>query len=205
MDLTRRGLLGRAAAATGVLLGGSLVGPRLVFAGAAGEAVFELRVPRGGGPVEARRTFELIGIEGAQDGTEVRARGLDGRWSEWLPVHSGADHGPDAARGSSAGPDAARGSARGASAGSGARAAVGSEPGASARSAAGASRGSTLSDPVWTGPGRAFQARPKRPLGGARVILVDGGRGATASARTYVDAQLPAAAGQPKVIARSSW
>ena len=34
-DLTRRGLLGRAAAASGALLGASLLGPRLAFADAA--------------------------------------------------------------------------------------------------------------------------------------------------------------------------
>src|SRR3954466_3912779 len=152
MDLTRRGLLGRAAAATGILLGGSLLGPRVVFAGAAGEAVFELRVPRGGGPVDTRRIFELIGIEGAQEGTEVRARGLDGRWSEWLPVHAGDDHAPDAIR---------------ASGGSGA--------GASGGAGGGASGGSGLSDPVWTGPARAFELRSTRSLAGARVVLVDPG------------------------------
>jgi hypothetical protein len=156
MELTRRGLIARGAAATGALLGGSLVGPRLVFAGDAGEAVFEARVPRRGGPVVTQRTFELIGVEGARAGTEVRARGLDGRWSEWLPVQHGHE-------------------------------------------------GSRMSDPVWTGPARAFEIRSRRSPAGARVLLVDSGHGATASAKSYVDAQLPAAAGQPKIIARSSW
>jgi len=72
VDLTRRGLIGRAAAATGALLGGSLLAPRLVFAGDAGEAVFQMRVPRGGGPAVTQRTFELLGVEGAGAGTEVR-------------------------------------------------------------------------------------------------------------------------------------
>jgi hypothetical protein len=36
-------------------------------------------------------------------------------------------------------------------------------------------------------------------------VLVDSGHGARASALHYVDAQLPAAAGQPRIIARSSW
>lgn len=167
VDLTRRGLIGRAAAATGVLLGGSLLGPRLVFAGEAGETVFEMRVPRGGSPVATPRTFELIGVDGAGHGTEVRVRGLDGRWSEWLPVHAGHEHGPDAVRG-------------------------------------GAS-GARMSDPVWTGPARAFEIRSRRSLAGTRVLLVDSGHGASASARRYVDAQLPAGAGQPPIIARSSW
>ena len=157
MDLTRRGLIGRAAAASGALLGGSLLAPRVVFAGERGEAVFELPAPRSGGPVETRRRFELVGLRGGGRDAEVRARGLDGRWSEWLPLHAGHD-------------------------------------------------GSALSDPVWTGPAQAFELRSRRSLHGARVVLVDSGAGAHASAaRRYVDAELPAAAGQPKIIARSSW
>jgi hypothetical protein len=168
MDLTRRGLIARGAAAAGALMSGSLLAPRVVFAGGDGEAVFEMRVPRSAGAVVTQRTFELLGVEGAGPGTEVRARGLDRRWSEWLPLHAGHDHGPDATRGS----------------GGGSR---------------------RMSDPVWTGPARAFEIRSRHSLAGARVLLVDPGHGATASAKRYVDAQLPAAAGQPKIIARSSW
>ena len=158
MDLTRRGLIGRAAAASGALLGGALLAPRVVFAGDLGEAVFEMKVPRSRGPVEARRTFELFALEAPSHhaSIDVRARGIDGRWTEWLPLHPGHDE-------------------------------------------------SALSDPVWTGPANAFELRSARLLHGARVLLVDGGRGATMSAERYVDAGLPAAAGQPKVIARSSW
>src|SRR4051812_9500776 len=112
MDLTRRRLIARGAAAAGALLGGSLLAPRLVFAGEAGEAVFEVRVPRRDGPVPTQRTFELLGVEGAAAGTEVRTRGLDGRWSDWLPLHSGHE-------------------------------------------------GTRMSDPVWTGPARAFELRSK--------------------------------------------
>jgi hypothetical protein len=156
VDLTRRGLIARAAAASGALLGGSLLTPRTVFAGTDGETVFELPVPRSGGPVEVGRTFELMGIRGRPTGVEVRARGLDGRWSEWLPLQKGHADGH-------------------------------------------------LSDPVWTGPADAFELRSRRPLHGARVLLVDAGRPARASALRFVDAQLPAAAGQPPIIARSSW
>ena len=155
-DLTRRSLLGRAAAASGVLMAGALVAPRVVFAGDDGEAVFEVRVPRDGGIVETRRPFELLGIGGAGGHAEVRARGLDGRWGEWLALHKGHE-------------------------------------------------GSKLSDPVWTGPANAFQVRSKHPFRGAHAVLVDSGGGARASAVRYVDAQLPAAAGQPSIIARSSW
>ena len=176
MDLTRRGLLGRAVAASGALLGGSLLQPGLSFAGDDGEAVFEVAAPPSSQPVELQRTFELIGLRGAGDArVEVRARGLDGRWTEWLPVHAGHDHGPDRRRaGSDAGPD---------DAGSGA-----------------------LSDPVWTGPARAFALRSNRSLRGARVVLVDGGRRAAAAASPrYVETGLRAGPGQPKVIARSVW
>jgi hypothetical protein len=143
-----------------------------VFAGDAGEAVFEMRVPRAGGPVETRRTFELLGVRarGNDADIEARVRGLDGRWSDWLPVHPGGDHAPDS------------------------RASVGAASGTGA-----------LSDPVWTGPARAFELRAKRPLRDARIVLVDGGNLATAAATRYIDTKLPAAAGQPKVIARSSW
>jgi N-acetylmuramoyl-L-alanine amidase len=154
MDLTRRGLIGRAAAATGALVGGSLIAPRVVFAGGDGEAVFQMRAPRGGGPVETGRAFELLGLRGAAADAHVRARGLDGRWSEWLPVHPGHDE-------------------------------------------------SDLTDPVWLGPSKAFEIRAAN--GPVDVLLVDAGHGASASARRYVDAGLPAAAGQPKIIARSSW
>ena len=153
LDLTRRGLIGRAAAATGALIGGSLIAPRAVFAGGDGEAVFELRAPRGSGPIETTRTFELLGVRGEPADAHVRACGLDGRWSEWLPLDPGHD-------------------------------------------------GSRLTDPVWVGPSRAFQVRARRSVD---VVLVDPGHGASASARRYVDAALPAAAGQPPIIARSSW
>src|SRR3954453_13913865 len=96
MDLTRRGLLGRAAAIAG---GAALARPAAVFAGPAGEAVFEMRLPRDGtAPITAARRFELLGIEwsgGGDPGIEVRVHGDDGRWSDWLaaPLHHG--HAPD--------------------------------------------------------------------------------------------------------------
>jgi hypothetical protein len=63
-----------------------------------------------------------------------------------------------------------------------------------------------LSDPVWTGPAQTFEVRADRPLGGARVVLVDSGAPARASAAArYLDAGLPAAAGQPLIVARSTW
>src|SRR3954452_23994256 len=158
MDLTRRGLLGRAAAASGALVAGSLLTPRPVFAGADGESVFEVRVPRGGGPVEVPRAFELLGVrtDGDTPHVDARARGLDGRWSEWLPLHAGHDN-------------------------------------------------STLSDPVWTGPARAFELRSKHALGGARVVLVGSGVAATASRKEFVNVGLDAGPGEPDVIARSFW
>lgn len=175
MDLTRRGLLARAAAASGALIAGRALEPGVVLAGPGGEAVFQLALPRGAGsgggwhsgPVTAPRGFELLGVEAGSRGghpeIEVRARSANGRWSEWLPAHAGHGHGPDADAG-------------------------------------------TLSDPVWTGPAQVFEVRARRPLAGARVVLVSSGAPATAAAaKQYVDAGLQAAAGQPKIIARSSW
>jgi len=173
-DLTRRGLIRRATAVSGALLGIRAVLPGLVFAGDDGEAVFQMRLPRGrmhagawlSGPVEAPRGFELLGVEAGGARVEARVLGADGRWSDWLEAPAADGHGPDAAR---------------------------ADPGA-------------LTDPVWTGPARVFEVRASRALHGARVVLVDGGAPATASAaKRFVDARLPAGAGQPSVIARSSW
>jgi N-acetylmuramoyl-L-alanine amidase-like protein len=173
-DLTRRGLIRRATAVSGALLGIRAALPGLVFAGDDGEAVFQMRLPRGrmhagawsSGPVEAPRGFELLGVEAGDSGAEVRVLGADGRWSDWLEAPAADGHGPDAAR-------------------------------------AGAS---VLTDPVWTGPARVFEVRAARPLRGARVVLVDSGSPATAAAaKRFVDAGLPAGAGQPAIIARSSW
>src|SRR6478672_1977075 len=83
MDLTRRGLLGRAAAASGALL----LAPQVVYAGQSGEAVFEGRLPASG-RLSTKRTFEMVGIA-TDTGAQLRARGVDGRWSEWLDLHPG--------------------------------------------------------------------------------------------------------------------
>ena len=56
MDLTRRGLIARGAAAACALMGGSLLAPRMVFAGESGEAVAAMRLPRSG-RLETRRAF----------------------------------------------------------------------------------------------------------------------------------------------------
>lgn len=139
-------------------MGGSLLRPGMVYAGPDGEAVFETRVPAGsaiGGAWESavmvpRRQFELIGIgpgeHAGHRAIEVRARSLDGRWSDWLALaHASA----------------------------------------------------------WVGPSRALQVRAPRSLRGARLVLVDPGRPAVASSRQrHVDSGL---AGQPPIIARSSW
>src|SRR5436190_4994651 len=196
MDLTRRALIGRAAAASGALLGGRALMPGLVFAGEDGEAVFEVRVPRFGrfadgwrktpdgwcsGPIRASRAFELLGVEqiGSEAAIEVRAFGADGRWTEWLDARPAHGHGPDGSDGPDR-PDRLRGTATG--------------------------RRRALTDPVWTGRSRAFEMRAQRPLPGARVLLVDSGAPATAAAaKRFVDAGLPAGAGQPPIIARSTW
>jgi hypothetical protein len=95
-DLTRRGLIRSAAAGAGALAGGSLLAPRTVFAGESGEAVFRVKVPGSGRVIATKRPFDLIGIEGVPgSGAQVRARGLDGRWSDWLEVTAAHGHGPD--------------------------------------------------------------------------------------------------------------
>jgi hypothetical protein len=104
MDLTRRGLIGRA-----ILGGGALLArPRLAFAGPPGESVFEMRIPGAGrghtaggrwtSPViDAPRRFELLGIEwaGPDPQVQVRARLEDGSWTGWLDAPAGHGHGPD--------------------------------------------------------------------------------------------------------------
>ena len=159
-----------------MLIGGSLLAPRLVFAGESGDAVFEMRLPGRHGLIETPRPFELLGVRypgGGDAGIEIRARGLDGRWTDWLSAH--AAH-------------------------------IDSADGAEAGARASATVSSGLTDPVWTGPAEAFEIRAKRPLRGARAVLVDAGRPATAAAaKRYVTADLPAGPGQPRIIARSSW
>src|SRR3954454_15779743 len=129
-DLTRRGLIRRATAVSGALLGIRAALPGLAFAGDDGEAVFEMRLPRGSveasawssGPVEAPRGFELLGVEARGASVEVRVIGADGRWSDWLEAPAAHGHGPDAGRADAAGASAAR------------------------------ARVAALTDPVWTGP-----------------------------------------------------
>src|SRR3954454_11341634 len=83
MDLTRRGLLGRAAGASGALL----LAPWVAYAGDSGEAVFEGRLPASG-RLETKRTFEKVGV-GTEAPAQLRARRLDGRGSAWLDPHRG--------------------------------------------------------------------------------------------------------------------
>ncbi|MEA2665345.1 MAG: hypothetical protein QOI11_2289 [Candidatus Eremiobacteraeota bacterium] len=185
MGLTRRGLIGRGAAAGGALLGSAgLSIPRTALAGSEGESVFQMRLPRDSpsaaaaapsaagtdvrwtsGVIQAPRRFELLGVEwnGASDPhIQVRARAGDGRWSDWLEAPLAHGHGPD-------------------------------------------DKPARLTDPVWTGPARLFQMRAAQPLSRARVVFVDSGMQATAAATRYVDSGLVAGPGQPKIIARSSW
>ena len=215
MELTRRGLIGRAVAAGGALVTAGLRGrSEIAFAGPDGEAVFDARVPRSAspraasarsasaraasarsafaraasarwtsGPIRAPRRFELIGVEvpdGRDPGIEIRARGRDGRWCPWLAAPLAHGHAPDAAAGPA--PDAG---------------------GLNARRAKGGRR---LTEPVWTGAANMYELRAKRPLPGARVVFVDGGRTPIAAASSrYVKTGLEAGPGQPRIISRAAW
>ena len=51
--------------------------------------------------LRAPRRFDLIGLRwarGSHAQAQVRARRHGGRWTDWVPLHSAADHGPDRGR-----------------------------------------------------------------------------------------------------------
>jgi hypothetical protein len=109
-SLTRRHLLkaGAFAAAAGALR------PAVPALAARPDSLFELDLgvqarasaARAGGwfttPVlRAPRRFDLIGLRwarGSHAQAQVRARRHGGRWTDWVPLHPAADHGPDRGR-----------------------------------------------------------------------------------------------------------
>jgi N-acetylmuramoyl-L-alanine amidase-like protein len=175
VELTRRGVLQRAAAASSALVGGSLLAPRLVFAGDSGDAVFEMRLPARRGPIETSRPFELLGVRysGGDAAVEIRARGLDGRWTDWLEAQSAHFHSADATE-------------------------------SRARTAATSTSTLTdpvWTGPAQAFEIRA--RRPLRDA--RVVLVDSGRHATAAAAKRYVTANLPAGPGQPRIIARSSW
>jgi N-acetylmuramoyl-L-alanine amidase len=171
--------MARAAAASGALVAGRALVPGVVFAGNDGEAVFEMRLPRSGGAFAAGGGWRSGAIRATR---RFELLGLETQAADAGIAVRVRDPGGrwsdwiDAPAGHGHGPDAA------------------------------GDDGGALTDPVWTGPAQVFEVRAKRPLQGARVVLVDGGAPAgAASAKRYVDASLPAGPGQPPIIARSAW
>jgi hypothetical protein len=176
MDLTRRGLIGRA-----ILGGGALLArPRLALAGQQGESVFEMRIPGAGraraaggrwtSPViRAPKRFELLGIEwaGPDPQIQVRARLEDGSWTGWLDAPAGHGHGPDRPR-------------------SGRQL---TDP--------------VWTGPARSFELRA--ARPLGDASVVLVDANSAGTAAAAAATRYVRTGLAAGPGQPKIVARSSW
>jgi hypothetical protein len=176
MDLTRRGLIGG-----GILSGGALLArPQLALAGPQGESVFEMRIPGAGRARTAGGpwTSPVIAAPKRFELLGIEWSGPDPQIQVRARLEDGSWTGwLDAPAGHGHGPD---------------------EPNA----------GPQLTDPVWTGPARSFELRAARPLGEARVVLVDAnqsGAGARAAAMRYVQTDLAAGPGQPRIIARSSW
>jgi hypothetical protein len=171
--LTRRGLLGAAAAA-----GAGVLGRRAAVADAApegGGTVFAVDVGAlsGASPeIAAARPFALAGVEWSGPRAariELRARSRDGLWSRWA-LASGV-HGPDG----------------------------------------GLERGTSIGDPVWTGPAHRVQLRTSVPVSRVRVHFVAAvvpGIGTTADAAAappLASPVLAAGPGQPPIIARRAW
>jgi hypothetical protein len=175
MDLTRRGLIGRALAGGGALL----LRPRVAFAGSAGESVFDMHLPAGArasaagawtsAAMRAPKRFELLGIEwgdGPDPDIQVRARTAAGHWSQWLDAPLGHGHGPDDQR----------------------RARRLTDPvwtGPAELFQLRASRSLAGARVVFVDAGAPAPAH--------------------ASSTPYVDSGLAAGPGQPKIVARSSW
>jgi hypothetical protein len=97
-ELTRRRVmaLGLAAAA------GARAAPALAAPARPRSASVVVRLPyaRRIGPVRVAGGLELAGLRWpgrAHAHGELRARRRDGRWTPWLPLHSGDDHAPDGA------------------------------------------------------------------------------------------------------------
>jgi N-acetylmuramoyl-L-alanine amidase len=186
-DLTRRALLGTAAAAGVASLAVPAGGLASALAGPDGIASRWVGSIDGAATtIAAPGRFALVGVEwagprGAR--IELRTRRPDGRWSRWA-LASALGHGPDLGLGGVA----ARGSA--------------GDP------AAGAHGGPLFGEAIWTGTADRVQLRADRSVHGVRLHLVSERAPSPALAAAALPRARPildAGSGQPPIIARSAW
>src|SRR6185503_6568273 len=101
LDITRRRLLALGLAAAGAHALGP-VAPALAAGPRTSSVRVRLPYARRIGPVRVPGGFELAGLRWGSGAThlhgELRARRRGGRWTPWLPLHAGGDHGPDGGR-----------------------------------------------------------------------------------------------------------
>jgi hypothetical protein len=102
-DLTRRRLLGLGLATAGAVALEAVPGAAALAREAGGPraTAAALRLPRARriGPIAVPGGLDLAGLRwrgAAHPRIQLRARRTGGRWSEWLPVGHGHDHGPEA-------------------------------------------------------------------------------------------------------------
>lgn len=180
-NLTRRTMLGGAAAAGAGVLLGPLAGAAARVPGEPGTSRSSDRVfSRWVGSIDrnaivtAPRRFALAGVQWSGEERavriELRTRTRDGRWSPWA-LASVTGHDPDS----------------------------GPKPSSSP----------SFGEPVWVGAGDILQLRSSHPIEGVRVHFVarapTSGAVAAAAPLTLAQPVLDAGPGQPPIIARSVW
>ena len=179
-DLTRRALLGTAAAAGAaslVLPGEGLASALTRPTGISSRWVGS--VDRRAVTITAPVRFALAGVEWGGPRTariELRTRTPDGEWGRWA-LASILGHGPDRGHGAVAHPSAARGV-------------------------------SLFGEAIWTGTADSVQVRADRPIHGVRLHFVSAREPSNASAAGALPRARPvldAGPGQPPIIARSAW
>jgi N-acetylmuramoyl-L-alanine amidase len=186
-ELTRRTLLGSAAAAAGAV---SLARPAEGLASALDTrpGVFSRWVGSLNGSavaLVAPRRFSLVGVEWAgpaEARIELRTRARDGEWGRWAlasVLGHGPDHRPDAP------PKAA-----------------------SARALDTARHPALFGEPIWTGPADWVALRSAAPVHGVRLRFVSSPApraGIASAALPLAGPVLEAGPGQPPIISRNAW
>lgn len=180
-DLTRRALLGTAAAAGAASLAfpaDGLASALTVPTGISSRWVGS--IDRRAATIAAPGRFALVGVEWMRPRAariELRTRRPDGEWGRWA-LGSVLGHGPDLGHGAAA------------------------DPGAAARA------GSLYGEAIWTGPADGVQLRADRVVDGVRLHFVSAPVASLATAAAALPRARPvldAGPGQPPVIARSAW